>query len=130
MRFGKDAKCFPVPNFVPIAGWFIRFGLEVASLTLSLQPQVERVATDAEQLANFAFLHAVELNRLDDLLTQVVTVGFCHTGIQHSDRALSLVYVLFPLTTAIKVAIVLTGLSHQHTLHELQISLQVASLSF
>ena len=101
MRFGKDAKCFPVPNFVPIAGWFIRFGLEVASLTLSLQPQVERVATDAEQLANFAFLHAVELNRLDDLLTQVVTVGFCHTGIQHSDRALSLVYVLFPLTTAI-----------------------------
>jgi len=101
MRFGKDAKCLPVPNFVPIAGWFIRFGLEVASLTLSLQPQVERVATDAEQLANFAFLHAVELNRLDDLLTQVVTVGFCHTGIQHSDRALSLVYVLFPLTTAI-----------------------------
>ncbi len=29
----------------------------------------------------------------------------------------------------VKVAIVLTGLSHQHTLHELQISLQVASLS-
>ena len=30
----------------------------------------------------------------------------------------------------VKVAIVLTGLSHQHTLHKLQISLQVASLSF
>lgn len=104
MHFGKGPKCLPIPDFVPIAGWFIRFGLEVASLTLSLQPQVDRIATDVEQLTNFAFLHAIELNRLDHLLTQVVTVGSCHTQIELNDRELSLVYVLIALTTAISKA--------------------------
>lgn len=57
------------------------------------------MATDVEHLAGFTFLQTIELDELDDLLMQVVTVGFGH-GL--SDRFAPLpVYALTALVVAI-----------------------------
>ena len=69
MGFGKGTEFIPVRDFVSIARWDIRFGSQVPCFSLPLEPQVDRVAADIEDLASFALLHAILLNSLDDLLT-------------------------------------------------------------
>jgi hypothetical protein len=47
-------------------------------LGFALKPQVNRVATDVEQLTRLTFLEAIHLDRLDDFLSKVIAVGFRH----------------------------------------------------
>ena len=76
MQFGKLSELVPIRDFVGSAMGTIRLCLVVSGFSLPLQPQVNRVATELEDLSRFAFLHPIELDGLNDFLTQVVAVGF------------------------------------------------------
>ena len=72
----------------------IGFGLVIASFGLPLQPQINRVATDLKDLSRFAFSHAIQLDRANDFLPQIVTLCFAHIYMPDSVILLPLVHVL------------------------------------
>lgn len=78
MSFGKGTEFIPVRDFVSTPRRSIRLRFVISRLTPPLQPQVNGIATDLKQLSGFALLYAIQLNRFDDFLTQVVAVGLCH----------------------------------------------------
>ena len=51
----------------------------VSGFSFTLQPQVNRVSADVEEFTGFAFLQSIELDGLDHLLTEIVTVRFSHS---------------------------------------------------
>jgi len=78
MLFGKLGKLGPIGNFAVRLMRARGFGLIISSCLLPLQPQVDGVATDPKYLCSFTLLHAVQLDGVDYLLAQVITVSFCH----------------------------------------------------
>ena len=58
--------------------WFVRFGSKIAGLGLSLEPEVNGVATDAKELTGLALFESVLLDGLEDFLSEVVAVGLWH----------------------------------------------------
>ena len=68
MEGDKLAELVPVRDFVTIARRAMLFGLKISGGCLPLAPQVNRVATEVEQLTHFAFLHAISFNRLHHFL--------------------------------------------------------------
>lgn len=78
MLVGKLVELLPVGNFSSGAIWGTRFGFEVACLSLSLEPEVDGVARDAEELSGFALFESILLNGLEDFEPEVVAVGLWH----------------------------------------------------
>lgn len=78
MSIGKGAESFPVGDFGFSPRGPINFGSVVTSGGFALQPLVDGVATDVENLAGFALLEAIAFDRLDDFLTEVITVRIRH----------------------------------------------------
>ena len=59
MLLGKSLEFMPVGNFVVIARSVIRFREEVAGVFFSLQPEIDSVPADMENLTGFCFGHTV-----------------------------------------------------------------------
>ena len=77
MSLGKLTQSLPVRNFMSISPLIMGDRLAGASLFLSFQPQVERVAADVQHSADFAFAGST-LNRRNRFLAQVFTIGGRH----------------------------------------------------
>ncbi len=78
MLFDKTAKLLPIADFTVLLQYCPRFGFDITCLCFALEPQVNRVATDIEQLARLTLLETVQLNRLHDFLPEIITVSFSH----------------------------------------------------
>jgi len=78
MLFDKAAKLLPIADFAVLLRYCPRFGFDITRFSLALEPQVNRVATDIEQLARLTLLETVQLNRLHDFLPEIITVSFSH----------------------------------------------------
>ncbi|BDT12122.1 hypothetical protein N39L_18450 [Limnospira platensis NIES-39] len=59
MLLGKSLEFMPVGNFVVIARSVIRFREEVSGLCFSLQPEIDSVPADMENLTGFGFGYTV-----------------------------------------------------------------------
>jgi hypothetical protein len=59
--------------------------LHIPSVCFALQPQVNGVATDVEELAHFTFLEPIQCKRLQHFLAEIVTVSFCHSSAPRDD---------------------------------------------
>lgn len=59
MLLGKSLEFVPVGNFVVIARWAIRLREEVSGLCFSLQPEINGVPAEIENLTGFCFGHTV-----------------------------------------------------------------------
>jgi len=75
---GKGAESLPVGDFGFSSRGPIDFGSVVTSGCFALQPLVDGIATDVENLASFALLEAIEFDRLNDLLAEVIAVCIGH----------------------------------------------------
>jgi hypothetical protein len=62
MRFDKLPKLLPIVDFEVLSALLSRLRFDIASLGLALQPQVDGVATNIEQLTCLSFLETVQLN--------------------------------------------------------------------
>ena len=91
MLVSKDAKLLPIGNGVLTPRRLIGFGLAVAWGRLALQPRVDSVATDVEDLTRFRLLHPIEFDRLNDFTAAVVTVSIRHEQYLHK-RHSNLIY--------------------------------------
>ena len=69
MPLSKLGELLPIGNFAARSMRTIRPGLVVSGFSLPLQPQVDGVAAKLEHLSRFAFVHPIQLDRLDDFLT-------------------------------------------------------------
>ncbi len=78
MLFDKAAKLFPIPDFAVLLRYCPRFWFDITRFGFALEPQVNRVATDIEELARLTLLETVQLNRLHDFLPEIITVSFSH----------------------------------------------------
>ena len=100
MLLHKRSKLIPISDFATLSRRWLRLCLDRSRFSFALAPQVNRIATDVEQLAGFAFLETVQFNRLHHLLPEVFAVRF-----RHVSRAVTIgilvVYVLTLLATAI-----------------------------
>lgn len=76
-----------------LSSGLLRLCLDHSCFGFALEPQVNRVATDIEQLTRFAFLETVQFNRLPYLLPEVFTVGFRHLS---QAETIEITYSLFP----------------------------------
>ena len=74
LGIGKGPASCPVGDFGDSSGGPIDFGALVTSRRFALQPWVDGGATEVENLARFALLLAIELERLTPLLTAVIAV--------------------------------------------------------
>ena len=52
--------------------------MQVSSLGFELQPKVDGITADIEELGDFTLLATIELDRLHHFAAKVVTVGFGH----------------------------------------------------
>ena len=102
MGIGKGPASCPVGDFGDSSGGPIDFGALVTSRRFALQPWVDGGATEVENLARFALLQAIELERLTPLLTAVIAVrvGPGRRGSVKHSLMLTL-HVLTVLATAI-----------------------------
>ncbi len=81
MDFGKLPKLVAIGDFVPIARRLVQLSLTIPRFGFALEPKVNGVATNIEQFTGLAFPEAIQLNGLDDFLSEVVAIGFSHEGI-------------------------------------------------
>ena len=59
MLLGKSLEFVPVGNLVAMTRWAIRFREEVAGVFFSLQPEIDGVPADMENLTGFGFGYTV-----------------------------------------------------------------------
>ncbi len=59
MLLGKSLEFVPVGNLVAMTRWAIRFREEVAGVFFSLQPEIDSVPADMENLTGFGFGYTV-----------------------------------------------------------------------
>lgn len=78
MRFDKVPKLLPIADFAVLLGCLPRLWLNLTRFGFALEPQVDCIATDIEQLARLTFLETVQLNRLHYFLPEVITVRLSH----------------------------------------------------
>ena len=78
MRFDKVLKLLPIVDFALLGGSLPRLWFDIACFGFALEPQVNRITTDTEQLTCLTFLQTVQLNRLHDFLPEIITVGLSH----------------------------------------------------
>lgn len=76
MDFNKRPKLRPIGNFAIFVGGWPGLWFDVSSVCPALEPQVDSVATDIEQIADFGFGKTIKFNRLENFLAEIVTVGF------------------------------------------------------
>lgn len=78
MLVHKRPELLPIPNSSTPVARRSGFRLDISGFGFTLAPQVDRVATDIEQLARFTFLESVQLNRLYDFSPEIFAIGFSH----------------------------------------------------
>ncbi len=59
MRFDKGAKLVPILELQGVLRCLSFFRLDIPGLRFTLKPQVNRIATDIEQLARFTFFETI-----------------------------------------------------------------------
>jgi hypothetical protein len=79
MGFDKSAKLLPILNFEVVLRSLSSLRADIPGLGSTLKPQVNRIATDIEQVAGLTFLETIPLDRLHDFLPEVFAVGFSHS---------------------------------------------------
>ena len=100
MLFDKSPKLIPITDSAVVLRSLPRLWLNIPRFGFTLAPQVNRVATDTEQLAHLNFLETIQLNRLHYSLPEIITVGLSH-GNGVDAMGILLVYVLTSRATAI-----------------------------
>ncbi len=100
MRFDKISKLPPILDFEGLLADFSGLRFDISRLSFALAPQVDRIATDIEQLARLTFVETIQLDRLHHFLSEVVAIGFSHEK-RVDAIGTSLVYVLTTMNTAI-----------------------------
>lgn len=98
----KDPKLFPIADFEVLLRYLSRLWLDIARFGFALAPQVNRIATDIEQLTRLTFLESVQLDRLHYFLPEVIAVRFCHWKGEDAIGIL-LAYVLTCMAVAINL---------------------------
>jgi len=107
VSFDKGAKLLPIVDLQVSLGFWLRLGFDIPCFGFAPEPQVNRIATDIEQLTRLTFLESIQLallrryrkGRLPHVLPEVVAVGFSHRD--SKDKGTLLVYVLSSTNTAI-----------------------------
>ncbi len=100
MRCDKISKLPPILDFEGLLAGFSGLRFDISRLSFALAPQVDRIATDIEQLARLTFVETIQLDRLHHFLSEVVAIGFSHQK-RVDASGTSLVYVLTTMNTAI-----------------------------
>jgi hypothetical protein len=78
MSFDKLTKLLPVCDFALNIVRSGGFGLEATRFGFALEPQVDGVTADIEDLTDFTFFSTIKFDGINHFLTKIFTVGFNH----------------------------------------------------
>lgn len=92
MLFDKLAKLLQIVDPQSLLRHWSGFRFDISRLSFAPTPQVNRIATDVEQLTCLTFLESIQLDRLHHFLPKVIAVRFSHSGGRRI--SISSVYVL------------------------------------
>lgn len=83
MGVNKGSKGIPIRYFVAVTLVIMGAGMKVSRVGAQLEPEIDCIATDLEDLAGFCLGHTVKLYRLDNPASKIVAVGFGHLEKPH-----------------------------------------------